>query len=207
MNDTPLFRPEPLDRLAQASSGTVRLVRPVGVTAMTVLLVGIAAAAVAFSLWAQVPRKVRVPGVLAPDLGLIELTATEAGVLRESQVMQGQTVRAGDPMFVLELPEAVRQGAAQQDIERTLADRERSLSTQARDQALLDAQTRQTLQTRRAELLREATQLDGELALQRQRLALAEQALARAESLRDQQFVSVAQAQARADELHRFHQN
>lgn len=201
MNDSPLFRPEPLERLARAHTGTVRLVRPVGVTALTALLLGIAIVAVAFSMWAQVPRKVRVPGVLAPDLGLIELTATEAGLLRESRVVQGQAVRAGDPMFVLELPEAVRQGPAQQDIQRTLAERERSLETQARDQGLLDAQTRQALQTRRAELQREAEQLDAELALQRQRLALAEQALARTEALRDQQFVSVAQTQARADEL------
>ena len=47
----------------------------------------------------------------------------------------------------------------------------------------------------------EAAQLDAEAALQRQRLVLANEAFARLESLRNDQFISSAQVQAKSEEL------
>ena len=57
------------------------------------------------------------------------------------------------------------------------------------------------MERRRADLQRERGSLDAESALLAQRIALAEQALARLESLRSDNFVSSAQVQAKTEEL------
>ncbi|GAP35068.1 HlyD family secretion protein [Piscinibacter sakaiensis] len=79
--------------------------------------------------------------------------------------------------------------------------RQRSLRDAARQQQVLTDTQTAGLQRQREDLQRELAQIDAEEALQQQRLALAEQAVARLEALRAQQFISDAQVQARTEEL------
>ena len=75
-----LFRPEAVAAQSQQWLGRVQLVRPLALDVVTIGVVVAALALVAFLSLAQYTRKVAVPGVLAPDRGLIRVVPTASGV-------------------------------------------------------------------------------------------------------------------------------
>lgn len=196
-----LFRPEALEGQRQAWLGTIRLIRPVSLTVLTGAVVATVVATALFLCLAEYTRRTTVGGVLAPDRGVIRLMAPQPGTVLESHVVEGQTVQRGDVLFVLDIGQASELGDTQSAVADSLTARERSLKASARQQqALLDAQ-RSGIAGQRRDLQRELGQIDAETELQAQRLALAQQALERAESLRAENFYSAAQVQTRREEL------
>jgi membrane fusion protein len=142
-----------------------------------------------------------VVGVLVPERGWIRLVAPEGATVVERLVNEGQAVKAGDVLFVLSLDRQTQSGAAQQRIQRSLNARHVSLNESLKAQHLLRAEQDDALRQRLQALARETDQVDAETHLQQQRLALAQQALARFEALRTDQFVSSAQLQSKAEEV------
>jgi membrane fusion protein len=138
---------------------------------------------------------------LVPDRGLIRLLAPQSATVVERHVREGQSVRAGDELFVLAIDRASRGGDEQQRVQRGLALRQRSLEEAVRAQQGLALDQMAALARRLDELQRERAQLDAEAELQQQRLVLAQAALARLESLNNEQFVSPAQVQAKKEEV------
>ncbi len=193
---SPLFRSEVLEQARQQGLGEVRLVRPVTLTVLTIVFVLVAVAVAAFLWVGQTTRKVRVDGVVVPERGLIRVMPGAAGVIQERLITQGQTVRRGDAMFVLGLPEPTLATEQQMRVRESLAQRSRSLRETVRDQDNLMQQSLAAANQRLADLQREGSQIEAEIELQRSRQALAQRATARTQSLRDQGFVSDAQVQA-----------
>jgi membrane fusion protein len=83
----------------------------------------------------------------------------------------------------------------------SLEERERSLRDAAQQQQLLVESQQAALARRLQALELEIAQIESEAVLQRQRLALAQQSLARLESLRNEQFISPAQVQTKSEEV------
>jgi membrane fusion protein len=196
-----LFRTEAVDALRHPWLGSVQLVRPVSVRLMTAV-VACAALAVGTFLWnATYTRKAQVGGALTPDLGLIRLVPGASGTVLERRVAEGQSVRAEDVLFVLALERATLDAGAQAQVRGSLEERERSLKDAAEQQRLLVESQQAALARRLQALELEIVQTDSEAALQRQRLSLAQESLARLESLRNEQFISAAQVQAKSEEV------
>ena len=196
-----LFRREVLESQRSSWIGEIQLVRPVSVTLLTCAVVLAVLAVGAFLALGEYTRKVRVSGVLVPDRGVIRLLPPQDAVVVERRVAEGARVRAGDVLFVLSLDRAAAAGDTQAVVQRTLAERERSLRGAVEQQQALLASQAAALERRRADLLRDRDALDAEAALLAQRIALAQQAQARLESLRGDNFVSAAQVQAKAEEV------
>ena len=91
--------------------------------------------------------------------------------------------------------------SAQAEVRRSLGERQRSLQEAARQQDSLAAAQLAALDRRLQTLVAEADQVDGEAALQQQRLALAQQAQDRLEALRRDNFISEAQVLAKQEEV------
>jgi len=181
--------------------GEVRLVRPVSMSVLVVLLV---ATAVAVALWlvtGEYTRKAHVRGVLVPDRGWIRLVSPQVATVVERRVEQGQTVRAGDVLFVLSLDQLAGDGSAQQRVQRSLRARQESLSETLEARQRLSREQEAVLTQRIAGLRQESAQIDKEIELQRQRLALSQQTLARLEALREERFVSTAQINSKSEEV------
>jgi membrane fusion protein len=196
-----LFRPEVLESRRTSWVGEIQLIRPLSLTVLTGAVVTAALALGAFLTVGEYTRKVRVSGVLVPDRGVIRLVAPQEAQLLERRVSEGARVRAGDVLFVLSLDRAAVSGDTQAAVQRSLSARESSLDKAAvQQQSLHDCQTA-ALARRLADMQREQASLDAEVALAMQRIALAEQARARTESLRNDNFVSNAQVQAKTEEL------
>lgn len=196
-----LFRPEVLESQRTSWVGEIRLIRPLSLTVLTGAVVAAVLILGAFLYLGEYTRKVRVSGVLVPDRGVIRLVAPQEGVLVERRVAEGARVHAGDVLFVLSLERSGLGGDTQELVQRSLVAREKSLRDAAsQQQSLLHSQLA-ALDRRLTDMRREREALDGEAALLAQRIKLAEETKARWESLRNDNFVSSAQAQSKSDEL------
>jgi membrane fusion protein len=198
---TPLFRPEAVEASRQQWLGEVRLVRPVSLSVLVVLLVLFALAIASWLVLGEYTRKAHVRGLLVPDRGWIRLVSPQVATVAERRVVQGQSVRAGDVLFVLSLEHQTRDGGAQQRVHRSLKARQDSLLESLDAQQRLSREQDAALAMRLNTLKRETAQLDSETELQRQRLVLAEQSLARLESLRADGFATTAQIQGKKEEV------
>ena len=196
-----LFRPEALEAQRQQWLGRVQLVRPLSLRVLTAGVVLVAASLVAFLSLAQYTRKSTAAGVLVPDRGLIRLVPAAAGTVLERRISEGQAVQAGELLFIVGVDRPLLEPVAQAQVQRSLTERRRSLEGAARQEQDL-VRARQLALERRVQALElEQAQIDSETGLQKQRLALAEQSLARLESLQSQQFISDAQVQAKTEEV------
>jgi len=196
-----LFRPEAVEAQRQSALGTVQLMRPLSLTLLTTGVVLTVLAVASFLWFAEYTRKASTVGVLVPDLGLIRLVPASAGTVLHSHVREGQAVAAGELLFVLAQERPLLDADAQAQVQRSLDARRRSLQESARQQQQLLSAQGAALNRRLLALQAEVVQLDGEAGLQARRLVLAEQALARLESLQTQQFISPAQVQAQHEEV------
>ena len=196
-----IFRREALESQQTSWIGEIQLVRP---PSLALLTGGVALAALAvgaFLALGEYTRKVHVTGVLVPDRGVIRLVPPQDAVVLERRVVEGASVRAGDVLFVLSLDRTVVGGDTQVAVQRTLTERSQSLRAAVEQQQALLASQVLALDRRRADLIREGVTLDAEAGLLTQRMTLAQQAQARLETLRGDNFVSAAQVQAKAEEL------
>ena len=193
-----LFRREAVENRQQDWLGAVQLVRPVSLTVLTIAIVVAAVAVAVLLVEGRYTRKARVAGFLVPDRGVIRLMPPQAGTVLESHVAEGRVVHAGDVLFVLAIDRATPKGEVLQN---SFASRERSLKDAAQQQFVLQQAQVSGIDQRMADMRRELTTLDAEADLQAQRLLLAQQAQSRLEALRNDNFISSAQVQAKAEEL------
>jgi membrane fusion protein len=151
--------------------------------------------------WGHYTRKQHLAGVLIPDQGLIRIVPPVDGTVVSVTVREGQTVRAGDTLFVLAADLPTLTGDVQADISQAQRDRALSLAQAASQALALAVDQQRGLDDRLSGLQQELVQLRTQAGLQVQRLALAQQAQARLEALSQDHFVSSAQVQAKTEEV------
>jgi membrane fusion protein len=196
-----IFRPEAIERHRHAWLGTIQLSSPLPLALLAVGAVAAALLIVAALCIGEYTRKAHVSGYLVPDRGMAQLVTPAAGVVTESHAHDGQKVRRGDVLWVVSLDRATDRGDARASVQSSLATRERSLTAAADQQARLDQARRAAAERQLAAMRIELGQIEAEVDLQRQRLALAQQSATRLESLRGENFVSAAQLQTKAEEV------
>ncbi len=196
-----LFRQEALSTQQHAWLGSIRLIRPVSLTLLATLAVLAAVGVVLFLGLGQYTRKAAVVGVLVPEKGVMRLHAPQAGTVLESHAVEGRAVKQGDVLFVLSVGRSTESGDTQAAVQAGLATRQQSLQEAARQRQALLAAQKAGLDRQVADLQRELAQIDAEAGLQRQRLALAQQALDRHKGLLAENFISIAQVQAKSEEV------
>ena len=168
---------------------------------LTTLVLAVAALVALVLVEGRYTRKAHVSGFLVPDKGVLRLLPQQAGTVLERRVAEGQAVRQGDILFVLSTDRATLGGDTQATIQTSLAARGKSLQDAARQRASLQHEQRAGFDRQIDDIRRELVQVDAEAELQRQRLLLAQQAQARVESLRAENFISQAQVQAKSEEV------
>ena len=196
-----LFRPEALEHQRRDWLGSIQLIRPVSLTVLTVFVVLAATSLAAYLVLGEYTRKARVNGVLMPDQGVIRLMAPQGAVVLESNAVEGRSVLRGDVLYVLGVGQATLSGDTQAVVQASLAARERSLQGAARQRSSLEQAQLSAIDRQLDDMRRELASIAVEADLQRQRLALAQQAQTRFESLRNENFVSSAQVQTKAEEV------
>src|SRR3954462_12253714 len=193
MQASPLFRQQAVLHATHATTGSILLARPLRFS----LLVGLFTAALAilliFIALSTYTRKAQVIGILLPSQGLIRLFPAHGGVVVTRHVQEGQSVHAGDPLFVVanERPDTAN-SSAERNISALLRSRRESFEAEQAQQQRQSAQKIQTTRRRASELQADIDRLDGQSLLQARRIALAEATLHRYTSLLTDNFVSSA---------------
>jgi membrane fusion protein len=193
-----LFRPEAIQAQNQAWLGSIQLLRPLSLRLLSLTAITAVLAVGLFLSSAEYTRKARVSGYLLPDRGVLRVSSAQAATVLSREVSEGQSVKAGDVLFVLSLDSANQSAEA---IAKNLSAGQQSLQMSAEHQRQLAHTQQQTLTQRRKGLERELALLKAEAGLQLERQALADAALARLEQLGRDQFISAAQVQAKREEV------
>lgn len=198
---TDLFRAEVQDERHRQALGVIQLTRPVSFSVLTAWVLAVVLCVAGFLVLGETTRKARVSGHLVPDRGVIRLVAPQSALVLESHVSEGRRVSQGDVLFVLAVDQSTLTGDRLAAVKSSLSTRERSLHGASRQHEQLERARLTALDRQIEQMGRELTQMRAEAELQNQRLALATEAQLRLESLRQQNFVSAAQVQAKTEEL------
>lgn len=186
-----LFRKEAVDHHARGRlDGTVVLAVPLPVKLLSALLALIIAGVVIFASLANYSRKETVPGWLTPDQGVVRTAALSGGRVEEILVTEGQAVRPGDPLARVRLDTDTADGAAGARILSAL--REQADAAAASAEAEIAGIEHETarLTASLSGLARERTELARQIALQRDQVEIADEQIARAETLSERGFLS-----------------
>lgn len=142
------------------------------------------------ALLIPIPQKAALRGVVVPDQGLMRLTGTELGRVAEVFVAEGDVVAGGQRIARVELLRATAEGPPGTRIE--AANQARTAA--ARAQAEAEARSRRAeameISSGLAGKARSLQQIDEQLRLARQREALAQATVTRAEELLDRGFLT-----------------
>jgi membrane fusion protein len=197
----PSYRAEVREERARAALGTIVLIRPLSLVALTAAALVIVVAIVSYLTFAEYAKKASLSGALVPASGSIRIVAPHSGMVRERRVREGERVAAGQALLRLvdarsTLDDgpvgAAMLGHAQRRLLDTRRQREETVAAAAGEKrALLD---------RIASIDTEAVQLDREMATLAARERLARDSLERFETLEQRGFVSAAQRQQREEE-------
>ena len=200
-----LFRQEVVAAKAAQYLGSVRLQRPWSYAAVTSVALALALMLVAFATWGEVNRKARLSGVVVPSQGSLNISAPQAGVVMDLPVREGQSVKAGQVLLVLQTErQSMLGGSVSDTTERAaqqIATRLQTLSTERTLRELQTRQREQVLDDRLRTTAQQLRQAEEESALQARRVQLAQTTLARNQQLAESGFVAEAQVQVRQEEL------
>ena len=161
----------------------------------------LAGALLAYGAWGKVARKVRVPGVLMPQWGTVELSAAISGVLLEQRVKEGDWVQQGQVLFVVNTDKTSAEGSTASLLASHLAQRRSTLLAERGSRISQNHQRELHLTDRIRSLSLETVQATQEHALAKRRVELAQKTFARFDQMAAQGFVSEIQAQAKQEEL------
>ena len=168
------------------------------VAGMALLLAG---ALLAYGAWGQVARKVRIPGVLMPQWGTVELSSAVSGVLLEQRVKEGDWVEQGQVLFVVNTDKISAEGSTASLLASHLAQRRSTLLAERQSRLAQNRQREAHLSDRIRSLSLETAQANQEQALAKRRVELAQKTWHRFEQMAAQGFVSDIQAQGKQEEL------
>jgi membrane fusion protein len=194
---TDLFRREAVRHATRRLEGEVILATPLTVKTLGLALAVAVFVALGFLFNATYARKATVTGLLVPDQGMVRTVSQGTGSLQSIMVKEGDTVDAGQRLAVIGLAAEIASGNAGDLVSRgltseALAARAKAESALARLQVELE-QTRIRLSKSGAEQEHIKTQI----ALQQQRVELAEADLARGQAIADKGFMTRKDLEAR----------
>jgi membrane fusion protein len=206
-----LFRSEVVSARHQQWLGGVQIAQSIPAWLGSFVAVVLAGSLIVYSCLGSYARKARVPGILAPRGGELNITAPVAGRVAELRVQEGQLVEAGDVLLVLDTDRAAAIPAGPGEttgiadtaglVARQLVLRRQGILNE-RDARVAQAETRaRTTRDRLSTLDSELEKLADEVVLQGQRKALAQRSVNRYEELASSNFVSPIQAQAQQESL------
>lgn len=185
-----LFRAEVLEAKRNTWLGDVVLIRPISFAFLTTVVATITAVMLIYLFWGEYTRKTKATGYIAPAQGLIKVAPQQTGIVVDLRVTEGQVVKVGQVLAVINTERATSTGDAQAEITKQIAAR-RGLLTQDRDKLSgYYAQQARSLASRLANLRIEIEQVERNLALQQERIRITETILATQRRLNAEKFIS-----------------
>lgn len=197
-----LFRPEAVEHANSSGYGQLINAQPVSFRVLVVAVLLAIALILAFVLTCSYTRKATLEGVLMPQGGITAAVSDAPGTVRALDVTEGSLVARGDTLAVVS---AERRGEGREDstrvIETLLNARKQGADAGLANQLAQAAHRIEFSKARLTALGQERQQIASQIAIEAQRVELAEEAVRRAEALLTAQFLSAAGVQERSASL------
>lgn len=186
-----LFREEALLAPRAQWLGEIIMIRPPIFSVLATISSGFALMIAAMLFLGSYTKRSTVSGQLISDIGVIKVYPPQAGIVLKKAVEEGQHIHQGDILYTIS---SERQTAARSEIQKAI-----STQVASRRQSLLDelAHTKQAQQDEQSAQFKKIEALQAEqnnvmhqLASQRNRIELSEDAYNRATQLFEQGFIS-----------------
>ncbi len=194
-----LFREKAVDAQKSKWIGEVILISPFSFTVLTIGVVIFTAIIVLFIFLGAYTKKTTVQGQLMPDVGLIRVYAVDGGTINKKFIQEGQIIKKGDPLYALQMTRFSNSGNYNESLEQQIQLKKQSLDSEKDKLKDLSNNSYQQNLSLIQSLKIELIQIDGLIQEQNQRLALARDNMNRYKQLRQQDFISVEEFQAKQD--------
>jgi membrane fusion protein len=197
-----LFRQQAVKHAGAHQYGTVILARSISHLTLTAIFIAVALGIVAFFAFFSTTRKAQSQGVLLPTAGVIRVLAGQGGVVREVRITEGKFVHEGEVLFVLSSERsATNKDSPERIVTALLQSRRDSFGTELLHSGLQSRQRAAAAQQKILGLTSEIERMGDQLAMQRQRVSLAQQAYKRFSELQATNYISAAQLQDKQGEV------
>ena len=194
MADGSLFRQKAVEAKSDNRLGEIAISQPVGIWVLAGIAMAILTAVALFLVFGEYTRKTEVTGRLVPTAGLSTLTTPGNGNVGRLFVKEGDTVKAGDPLVLIESDRNLADGRdANAALLVGIDDKQRSLERELMDQDALMATQREGMQEQLRTTQQELQNLQDELKIRQDQVKLSADTLHRFRSLLDQKYVSQIQ--------------
>jgi membrane fusion protein len=195
-----LFRDEALAHHQEKFWGEVMVSRPLPLTLLTLAALTVAGLMGAYLTWGEYSRKVKVTGYLSPQIGVVRVASSQAGVLTHL-LEEGAEVKAGDAIAKISLQRDPGSEARQAALKSEIGNRRESLEAErARLDATLAEQVKQ-LATRESTLSQEIEAASREIAAQDERVTALRNVADRHEKLFKEGFIGPNLAEQKKSDM------
>jgi membrane fusion protein len=199
----PLFRHEALE--FQRGTGRFGEITPLQAPTTRLVawfLIATVALLVAFLFLAQYSRKETVTGYLAPTTGTARVFAGQPGTIRAVHVRQGDLVSEGQPLLTVETDRVAANGAdINASMLTTLGSERESLARNISAEQDRAGSERRRLTALAQGLETEGRELEGQIAIQAQRIRVAQDEVASADQLTARGYMPVVEQKRRLSNL------
>ena len=192
-----LFRREAVQHATTRLEGAVVLATPLSLKSLGSFLAAIIFGVAAFAALATYSRKATVIGFLVPDQGMIRATSQAAGTLESVLVREGTTVQPGERIAVLSLSTETTAGNVGDVISKGLETETRAARVKAESRLAQLEVERDQSKNRLSKAEAELSQVDTQIALQKQRVELAQTEWARGKEIASKGYLSRREVDAR----------
>jgi membrane fusion protein len=197
-----LYRTEALNARQVKWLGEIILVRPVAFAFLSAFAAAMACLILAFLAVGSYTKRATVAGLLLPDLGLVKVYVPQFGIVERKNVVEGQSVKRGDVLYVLSSErQSGSQGGIQAAISRQVTVRKESLLEELDKTRRLHQEERAALVKKINGLVSELAKIDSQIEGQSSRVKLADDAVVRMRDLAAQHFISKEQLQQKQADL------
>ncbi|MBL8514116.1 MAG: HlyD family efflux transporter periplasmic adaptor subunit, partial [Betaproteobacteria bacterium] len=195
-----LFRDEVFEAKKDTWLGQVVLIRPISFAYLSGAAAFLAAFIVGALFVGEYTRKAKVPGYIAPAQGLIKIAPQQSGIVALLKVKEGDTVKKGDVLAVINTERTSAGGGTQAEMDRQIGVRRDTLLQDKSKLDVLFAQQQRAAESRLAALRGEVAQLDATIRLQQERVRIAEHMADKHRKLYAEKFISELALQQKEQE-------
>ena len=194
-----LFREDAIEAQKSNWIGDVILLRPFSFTVLTSFAATFAILILIFLFFGSYTKRSTVSGQLMPNTGLIRVYAQEGGIVTEKFVKEGQAVKKNQPLYTLSLTRFSDAGNYNESLEQQINIKQGTLDLEKQKSQDLHRNTYDQTESEISALNLEIDKLNMLIQEQKQRLELAQQNVNRYQDLRDKDYISAEELQAKQD--------
>lgn len=163
MSKNSLFRNESVTAQRTSWLGSPRLIQPISVKLATSVGLGVMGLILVILVFGEYTRRVRVYGAIVPSAGVLHVFTPQTGRLVQVHTAEGDTVKAGDALFLIATDTKTGLGDTESVVKEQLQNRLDELAEAIRQRVLLDEVEKRALSERIVSITNEIERVDAQI--------------------------------------------